>query len=204
MKPVAIYARVSTTKNEQERSIENQIQTLKEYCRFREWESEVFAEQKSGMKDETKRPELARLMEGVRLGKFSGIVVTNTSRLGRNPLQMIKLWYELQSLKVNFTAVMDGIDTTSPAGELIFVMFAVLGKMNRTNIVDNVNHGLDKARAKGKVLGRKRKDVDVLAVKAYRAAGNSLRKCQAEFGINKTTVKTICEGGANLHLATPR
>lgn len=201
MKPVAIYARVSTTKDEQEKSLDAQVESLKKYCEFRQWEYQVFTEQQSGMKDESKRPELAKLMALVRRGKFSGIVVTTITRLGRHPLHNIKLWYELAGLRVNFTAAEDGIDTSSPFGESLFVFMTQLGKMQRDMISKSVRRGLDYAKSKGKILGRPRRAVDLKAVLAFKG---SLRQAQTLFGVSKDTIANMRKNATNGGLTTSK
>jgi DNA invertase Pin-like site-specific DNA recombinase len=194
MKPVAIYVRVSTTKESQDQSPEAQLRTLKEYCDFRKWPYVEFVERKSGMLDENKRPILATMMAQVRKGKFSAVVVSNFTRFGRHPLHMIKTMYELSQLGVNFVAVEQSIDTTTPMGEVVFVVFAAMAKMQRDMIRDSVLRGLENAKAKGKTLGRRRNNVDLEKLRVYRAT-NSLRKCAATFGISKDTVNNLLRAG---------
>ncbi len=52
---------------------------------------------------------------------------------------------------------MDRIDTTTPAGELVFNVFASIAQFERDLIRDRTKASLESARARGRKGGRKRK-----------------------------------------------
>jgi DNA invertase Pin-like site-specific DNA recombinase len=53
----------------------------------------------------------------------------------------------------------EDIDTSTPAGELIFHVMAAIGQFERALIGDRIRSGLERARALGKSLGRPRTKV---------------------------------------------
>jgi len=75
---IAIYARVSTGKQD----YENQLIELREYCKTREHEIvEVYKETISGK--EAERPEFKRMMEDVTKRKFEAVLVWALDRFTR-------------------------------------------------------------------------------------------------------------------------
>jgi DNA invertase Pin-like site-specific DNA recombinase len=63
---------------------------------------------------------------------------------------------ELHSKQVNRYLHKQGIDTTTPAGKLLFQMLGVFAEFERSMIVERAKAGLKRARAEGKTLGRPR------------------------------------------------
>src|SRR5687768_14999661 len=110
----AVYIRVSRL----DQDPQNQRLELERLVEFRRWDPTWFVEQGvSGSKEQ--RPVLDAMMRDVRRGKFDVVVCLKLDRLGRNLGHLIKLTDELKALRVDF-ATMDGIDTTTPHGELQF------------------------------------------------------------------------------------
>ena len=67
------------------------------------------------------------------------------------------------------------IDTSTPAGELIFHVMAAIGQFERALIGDRIRSGHERARALGKAVGRPRTRVSSGLVLALRAGGLSYR-----------------------------
>jgi len=63
---------------------------------------------------------------------------------------------QLRQRKVGFKSICNGaIDTTTASGELIFNVFASLAQFERRLIQERTRAGLDAARARGRLGGRK-------------------------------------------------
>ncbi len=77
-----------------------------------------------------------------------------------------------------------GIDTTTPAGKMMFQMMGVFAEFERTMIQERIHAGLGRARAKGKALGRPKTLTPKQAahIRALRAEGMSLRKIARQIG----------------------
>jgi len=56
-----------------------------------------------------------------------------------------------------FSGVGEGIDTTTPSGRFFFHMMASLAQMERELIAERTKAGLDAARRRGRIVGRKRR-----------------------------------------------
>ena len=137
------YARVS--KNDQ--SLDIQIQKLEAVgC------DEIFQEKVSGVKDD--RKELNLLIGKLRSGDT--VCVVRLDRLGRRMLKLVTLINEFKEKQVNFVALENNIDTTTPLGMVLFSMCAAFSEMERALIIERVKAGVDAAHAKGRKGGRPR------------------------------------------------
>src|SRR6202041_3197114 len=68
------------------------------------------------------------------------------------------IWrYELETQKVHFQSITDGIDTMTPAGRFFFHVMASLAQMERELIVERTRAGLGAARKLGRIGGRPRR-----------------------------------------------
>jgi DNA invertase Pin-like site-specific DNA recombinase len=68
------------------------------------------------------------------------------------------------------------MDTSTPAGKMVFTVLGAVAELERSLIVERVKAGLRNARAKGKVLGRPRKVLDVGKIAALQAGGSDFGK----------------------------
>ena len=84
--------------------------------------------------------------------------------------------YELHSKHANLYLHNQGIDTTMPAGKLLFQMSGVFLEFERSRIVERFKAGLKRAKLAGKGLGRPRVAVAAEAkVLELRARGEGMR-----------------------------
>ena len=138
------YARVST----QEQDLNSQIHKLNEIgCK------KIFTDKISGAK--FKRNGLTDLFNVAREGDT--IVVLKLDRLGRSLKDIIELFNKFNDLGLKFKSITENIDTTTPAGKLLFHLTASFGEFERDIIRQRTRIGLEAARAKGKWGGRPKK-----------------------------------------------
>jgi DNA invertase Pin-like site-specific DNA recombinase len=70
-------------------------------------------------------------------------------------IHLVETIGELRERGVGFQSLSDGvIDTTSPSGELVFMIFSALAQFERRLIQERTNAGLTAARARGRFGGR--------------------------------------------------
>ena len=149
---VAIYSRVSTTKQD----YENQLLQLREYCQKQGWEIyEEYSEVISGK--EAERPEFKRMLDDATKRKFDIVLVWALDRFTREGTEKVwKYMSQLESYKVKFVSYNEPYFNTENEmvrGILLSVMGA-LAKQERLKISERTKAGLDVARKKGKRLGR--------------------------------------------------
>jgi len=135
------YARVSTT--DQQPQLQGDELTAVG-C----WK--LYTDTASGALD--RRPALDAVLADLRPGDT--LVVWRLDRLGRSLRHLIEVMTELDSRGVGFRSLRESIDTTTPAGRLVFHLFASLAQFERELIVERTKAGLSAARARGRKGGR--------------------------------------------------
>jgi DNA invertase Pin-like site-specific DNA recombinase len=135
------YARVSTA--DQEPAL--QIDALNAIGCVR-----IFADRASGSVAE--RPELIHALDHLR--RSDTLVVWKLDRLGRSLRHLIDTVRELEERGVGFRSLHESIDTTTPAGRLVFHVFGALAEFERDLIRERTHAGLAAARARGRRGGR--------------------------------------------------
>lgn len=98
------------------------------------------------------RPELDRLLDQIRAGDV--VVVTKYDRLARSLRDLLDIVEAIASRGAGFRSLAEDIDTTTPAGRLVFHVFASIAQFERERISERTREGLDAARRRGRVGGR--------------------------------------------------
>jgi len=98
------------------------------------------------------RPDLDRLLKELRDGDV--VVVTKYDRLARSLKDLLEIVDQIQNRGAGFRSLGEDIDTTSPAGRLIFHVFASIAQFERERIVERTKEGLEAARKRGRIGGR--------------------------------------------------
>lgn len=110
----------------------------------------IFAEKISGSR--AARPELERLIDQLRPGDV--VVVTKYDRLSRSLQDLLGIVARIQAAGAGFRSLAEDIDTTTPAGRLVFHVFASIAQFERERIAERTREGLAAARRRGRVGGR--------------------------------------------------
>ena len=98
------------------------------------------------------RPELDRLLSELRPGDV--VTVTKYDRMARSLPDLLGIVEVIQSSGAGFRSIGEDIDTTTPAGRLVFHVFASIAQFERERIVERTKEGLAAARKRGRVGGR--------------------------------------------------
>jgi DNA invertase Pin-like site-specific DNA recombinase len=151
-KRVGIYLRVSTDGQ----TTENQRRELEAVAARSDWEVVDLYEDAgiSGANGREKRPGLDRLLKDATARRINMIAAWSVDRLGRSLQHLVELLNELQALHCNLYLHQQAIDTTTPSDKAMFQMCGVFAEFERAMIVERVNSGLARAKAKGVKLGR--------------------------------------------------
>ncbi|MBK7844493.1 MAG: recombinase family protein [Bdellovibrionales bacterium] len=169
----ALYARVSTLA--QGSGLESQLNALETHCKRNSVESyRIYTDEGiSGAK--SSRPGLDKLMDDVRQGHISQVVVFSFSRFARSTKHLLLALEEFNSLGVRFVSISESLDTSTPIGKTVFSILAAISELERELIRERVRNGLVNARRKGKRLGRaKTRNSDL--IQELRAKGLSYRR----------------------------
>lgn len=135
------YARVSTD----DQSLDSQTDALSAAGA-----EKVFADKISGSR--RTRPELDRMLEQLRDGDV--VTVTKYDRLARSLKDLLEIVETIRERGAGFRSLAEDIDTTTPAGRLVFHVFASIAQFERERISERTKEGLDAARKRGRVGGR--------------------------------------------------
>jgi DNA invertase Pin-like site-specific DNA recombinase len=186
---VAIYARVSTLNHGQDAGM--QTRELREYCERRGWTvaGEYVDVGISGTKE--RRPELDRLMADAHRRRFDAVVVWKFDRFARSVSHLLRALETFKAQGIEFVSFSEQLDTSTPAGKLVFTVLGAVAELERSLIVERVKAGLRNAKAKGKRLGRPPKFVDRVKLARLRAEGRSWRKIARAIGCSARTARRI-------------
>lgn len=171
------YARVSTGGQ----SLDGQLDALAAAGAAR-----IFAESVSGRV--RARPELARMLDQLRPGDV--VVVTKYDRLARSLKDLIEIVGRIREEGAGFRSLAEDIDTTTPAGRLVFHVFGSIAEFERERIAERTREGLEAARRRGRVGGRPRAlSPEARAeVRRMREAGVAAAEIARIFRVSRSTV----------------
>ena len=170
------YARVSKSDNSQ--VLDSQIDAL---TNSGVKEENIYSDKISGSKDE--RPGLENCLKALREEDI--LVVYKLDRLGRNLKHLIQTVEDLTKRKIGFK-VLSGqgvnIDTTTPAGKMIFSIFGALAEFEKELIRERTIAGIQAARARGRMGGRK-----------FNLTKAQVRLAEASMKNRDTSVTELCK-----------
>lgn len=134
-----------------------------------------------------------------RRGSVDVLVVWKFDRFARSLKQLISGLEMCRALGIDFVSVTEAVDTSLPAGELLFQMIGAVAQFERSLIGERVRSGLANARAKGKALGqpplRKLSRAETRQLRRERAQGDvPFRVLAKKFGVSVWTAHRICMG----------
>lgn len=142
------------------------------------------------------RPGLEQTMEVLRGGDT--LIVWRLDRLGRSLKHLIEVVSELENREIGFKSLTESIDTTSPAGKLVFHLFGALAEFERNLIAERTKAGLAAARARGRLGGRPKaldeKQSEALVL-LYKEKKHSVKEICQIMGISKQTLYNYLRKG---------
>jgi DNA invertase Pin-like site-specific DNA recombinase len=189
-KRAAIYVRVSTDKQ----TVENQVRELRQIAERRGWE--VVEEYRdagiSGAEGRENRPGLDQMLKDASKRRFDVVMAWAIDRLGRSLIDLLSTIQTLEACGADLYLDQQSIDTTTPAGKLMFQVTGAFAEFERSMIRQRVNAGLKRAVEQGKQLGRP-KIAEALEkrIRTQLRAGKGILKVAREFGVGTGTVQRI-------------
>jgi DNA invertase Pin-like site-specific DNA recombinase len=190
MKRIAIYLRVSTSKQD----TANQLRELKAVARRSGWEIVRTYEDAgiSGAKGREGRPGLDAMLKGVNAREFDMVATWSVDRLGRSLTDLLSILQCLRDKGVDLFLHQQGLDTSTTAGRAMFQMLGVFAEFERGIIRERVNAGLARARANGVKLGRRRVKPSVEArILALRDRGHGILRIGRQLGVGTSVVQRV-------------
>ena len=191
-KRVAIYARVSTDNKGQDP--ENQLRQLRTWCERMEYHLvREYAEHESGGKSTDYRKQLAQMFTDASRREFDLLLVWSLDRFSREGMAVtVAHLQRLANHGVGFHSYTE--EHLSTDNELVrnilLATLASLAKLEREKISQRTKAGLERARAKGKRIGRPQFDaVNIVKLRAALDGGRNWHAASRATGIPYTTVK---------------
>jgi DNA invertase Pin-like site-specific DNA recombinase len=189
-KRAAIYVRVSTDKQ----TVENQVRELHRIAERRGWQivEEYHDAGISGAKGRDQRPGLDRMLKDASKRRFDVVMAWAIDRLGRSLIDLLGTIQHLETCGVDLDQ--QSIDTTTPAGKLMFQMTGAFAEFERSMIRRRVRAGLKRAVEQGTKLGRPRVSPSIeKRIQTHLRQGKGILKVATELGVGTSTVQRIKE-----------
>jgi DNA invertase Pin-like site-specific DNA recombinase len=191
-----IYARVSTASQ----TTENQLLELKQAAARMGWTvvKELTDDGISGSMGRDQRPAFDQLFRMVQRKEADVIMAWSIDRLGRSIQHMVSFMTEVQAVGVDLYIHQQAINTSTPAGRMVFGIFSALGEYERELIRERINAGLARAKAQGKKLGRP-SNVNpsiITSVRLLREKGHSIHTIAKQLHIGVGTTQKILASAA--------
>jgi DNA invertase Pin-like site-specific DNA recombinase len=191
-KRVALYARVSTDKAQ---TTENRLRELQAVALRLGWTVvAVYTDEGiSGAKGRDKRPGLDALVKDIARREFDLIATWSVCRLGRSLPDLVNFLGDVQAKGVDLYLHVQGLDTSTPSGRMLFQMLGVFVEFERAMIRDRVVAGLNCVRGT-KRLGRPpMTDAKVEQIKQALMASRGIRQTARKTGASTTSVMRVAQ-----------
>jgi len=195
------YIRVSTEKQKEEGSHENQRQRLQAWADRKDHDLTLYEDIAiSGQADEREQYDL--LMEEAE--QFDAVVVRELSRFGRSLQQVLRDIDDLNERQVDFVSLKESmIDTTSADGQLFLQIIGAFNEYWANLARERAEEYVEQAKARGESIGRPKKLNDdqieqVCEWHEENELGYSTisELCEIEWGveIDRSTIYRYCKG----------
>ena len=172
------YARVSS----ESQHLDSQLEKLKE-C------EKIFKERISGTN--LNRPQFRKMIKFLREGDV--LYITKLDRLARNTKDLLNIKHLLEQKLVKLVVMDQGIDTTTPIGNLLFGMLSIFAEFENDLRKENQRDGIIIAKSKGIIFGRKKSVPyeQFPEVKKMRDDGFLIKEIMEKYKISKATTYRI-------------
>ena len=152
---VTFYARVSTDKDEQINSLENQVQYYTQFIKEkRNWTYvQGYVDEGISGTSTKKRDSFLRMIADAKAGRFDFIITKEISRFSRSTLDSIKYTQELLEHDVGVLFQNDNINTLDSDSEFRLVVMAGVAQDEVRKLSERLKFGFRQAIKNGHVLG---------------------------------------------------
>lgn len=155
LRTIAAYIRVSTEDQaESGLGMDAQRTKCRAMAQVKGWQEPTFYvdDGLSGTKPVSKRPGLKQLVDDIAEGKIHAVIIPSLDRLGRTARIIINLVEDLRVHNVALVSCKESFDTSTPQGQLMLGIFAVLAQFERDLISQRTTDALTE---RGKKDGEK-------------------------------------------------
>lgn len=186
---IAIYSRVSTKNKRQD--TQNQILQLKKYCKAKSLSIyNIYEDHESGAKGRKERTAFDLLFKDARQRRFQMVLFWSLDRFSREGIFKTMMYLkQLDEYGVKFHSFTEEYLTTDNelVSHILLSVMSYFAKLEREKISERTKAGLEKAKSKGKALGRPTKEHLSNKILSLRK-GKSIRETAKVLNISPGTV----------------
>lgn len=197
-KRIAIYIRVSTLDQTKEGySLEAQEKTLRKWCDDRKYEVfDLYADKGISGKDIEHRPDMNRLLNDAKDGKFDIVLFWALSRFTRSVSDLYSAMEKFQKWNVDMVSCTEAFDTSTPMGRAMIGIVGVFAQLERELTSERVSAAMSERASQGKrtcseILGYDLDGKDSFKINEKEA--EYVRFCFAEYLLRKNLLEVAHE-----------
>ena len=154
-KKAAVYCRVSSEAQQERQTIETQVEFAHKYCDLNGIEiTTIYRDDGiTGTLPMQDRPAGGQLLEDAKEGHFDLLLIFKLDRLGRSTRVILNAVHDLDGMGVLVRSMTEPFDTSDASGRFLLTILAGVADLERSNILQRMALGTDRAARDGKWLG---------------------------------------------------